>query len=429
MTIQKKMILYAFGLDRGIIGSDVSVDDGVEIIMRNLRDIVLKKYKISLDRRGKYYCNFYDREGVRRQKSSTSEEGLIQLLMEYELGGDVKKQKDIPTLESIYPKWIAMRKASVDGQTVIYDEFLWNKYYAGEKITQIDVRKIYPPDIKQWYAEKIREYGLTKKRAMTLKGVINGLFDYAVDSRIITSNPARQVHGISRSVYGSDSRPEEKEFFTDEEVEKITGLCFAKYRETGLVAYLAIVLNFSLGLRVGELVSLKISDFKEDVLVVQRQEVANTSMDDQGKNHRDGYRTVDYLKKGRDHREIPLSAGAKSLVKIIAATVSKGDDLFVKDGVRIHKDAVNRRMREICKELGIIQRSCHCIRKTYASILNESQLFTIEDIQKMLGHEDASTTHKYYLWSRKSGRDKSLLVDEALKGIIPQSGYITLASE
>ena len=48
-----------------------------------------------------------------------------------------------------------------------------------------------------------------------------------------------------------------------------------KYTETGDTAFLAVKLNFLLGLRVGELVALKWTDIEENHLHIVREEIRN----------------------------------------------------------------------------------------------------------------------------------------------------------
>ena len=67
-------------------------------------------------------------------------------------------------------------------------------------------------------------------------------------------------------------------------------------KKTKNVAYLAIGLNFTLGLRVGEFVALKKEDFSEKVVHIQRQEVKKYIHDESGAVKRDGYEVVWYTK-------------------------------------------------------------------------------------------------------------------------------------
>ena len=73
-------------------------------------------------------------------------------------------------------------------------------------------------------------------------------------------------------------------------------LAMKQYKKTKNVAYLAIGLNFTLGLRVGEFVALKKEDFSEKVVHIQRQEVKKYIHDESGAVKRDGYEVVWYTK-------------------------------------------------------------------------------------------------------------------------------------
>ena len=79
---------------------------------------------------------------------------------------------------------------------------------------------------------------------------------------------------------------------TDEKAELI-GICEKMFEKTGNTAYLAICLNFYLGLRVGELVALKVSDFSDLFVHIEREEI-KTYREKNGKFIREGYAIAPY---------------------------------------------------------------------------------------------------------------------------------------
>ena len=68
------------------------------------------------------------------------------------------------------------------------------------------------------------------------------------------------------------------------------------YKKTHNVACLAICLNFSLALRVGELVALRTNDFTDSSVKIDRQEVKTYYVDENNICHRNGYEISSHTK-------------------------------------------------------------------------------------------------------------------------------------
>lgn len=68
------------------------------------------------------------------------------------------------------------------------------------------------------------------------------------------------------------------------------------YKKTHNVAHLAICLNFSLALRVGELVALRTNDFTDSSVKIDRQEVKTYYVDENNICRRNGYEISSHTK-------------------------------------------------------------------------------------------------------------------------------------
>ena len=112
-------------------------------------------------------------------------------------------------------------------------------------------------------------------------------------------------------------------------------------------AYLAICLNFNLGLRIGELVALRESDIDGDTIHICRGEVKNYTKDENGKIVRNGYKVAQHPKTDAGIRTLVLTPDAKKYIKMTLdenkANVRNDEDyIFVsKSGERMHEYAVN----------------------------------------------------------------------------------------
>jgi site-specific recombinase XerD len=80
---------------------------------------------------------------------------------------------------------------------------------------------------------------------------------------------------------------------------------------------------------------------------------------------------------------------------------------------RIHKYAVDKRIRKYCKYIGISPKSMHKARKTYISTLIDAGV-NINTIRSLAGHESEETTYKNYCFDRMVDKQKEDLLERAL---------------
>lgn len=120
-------------------------------------------------------------------------------------------------------------------------------------------------------------------------------------------------------------------------------------------------LNFALALRVGEVVALKVSDFEEDTVHIQRQEIKVYEKLSNGKIRRNGYEISPYLKSINSDRELYLIKEAKVFFSmIVQANQMRGFKseylMLTKDGTRMNNDAINNVLRRLNHMLKTPQR-------------------------------------------------------------------------
>lgn len=167
--------------------------------------------------------------------------------------------------------------------------------------------------------------------------------------------------------------------------------------------------NFTLALRVGELVALHNKDFFDDTVHISRQEIK--TYEKRGNNYvRTGYTLVEHTKTIQSTRDLFLTSRANEFLEmIIEANKQRGFEngylLIDAKGNRIHDYSVNNALIRLNKKLHTIQKANHCIRKTCLSNMLESNELTNKEIQQFAGHVDFATTQKYYLYPTKT-KDK-----------------------
>lgn len=154
------------------------------------------------------------------------------------------------------------------------------------------------------------------------------------------------------------------------------------YAATHDTAFLALRLNFLLGLRVGELVALKWEDYSENHLHIIREEVR-----DQITNH---YEVVEHTKTNQDRFVVLVSKATDILKKID----SQGDFIFMRDGNRIISRQVAYVLEKYAERQGLSTKSTHKMRKDFASNLNSNGV-PLDCIRELLGHSNLNTTLGY----------------------------------
>ena len=155
------------------------------------------------------------------------------------------------------------------------------------------------------------------------------------------------------------------------------------YAETGDSSYLAVKINFMLGLRVGELVALKWEDFfDEKYLHIVREEIRNQVTNE--------IYVVEHTKTNKDRFVILVPKAIDILKKI----EPQGNYIFMRDGERITSIRIASVLRKYARYQGVIVKSSHKMRKTFASNLNAAGV-PLDCIRELLGHSSLSTTLGY----------------------------------
>lgn len=172
------------------------------------------------------------------------------------------------------------------------------------------------------------------------------------------------------------------EYLSAVEVEAILNSCDLK-TPAGRRDRIMVALFYNTGVRVTELLSVKISDISIN---------------------QNATSTVQVLGKGRKHRVVPLwKTTATFLSEFIRETAKKGDDyLFTsssgkqlsRSGAKYRLDCLVKSSLTACPTLERINVTPHTFRHTTAMHLLQAGV-DLSTIAIWLGHESIETTHKY----------------------------------
>ncbi len=160
------------------------------------------------------------------------------------------------------------------------------------------------------------------------------------------------------------------------------------------------------GLRVGELVTLKWSDFTDNSYRHFNVQRAETSYQVDGKTVYD----VKAPKTPAGYRTVTIPDECIWIIRELRKINPFTEYVFMGNGKRLRTYQIRYRLYTVCDKLDQPRKSRHKGRKTYASILldhNTDNAFIISQ----LGHTDIDCTEVYYHKDRKSDETKSAIVN------------------
>ncbi len=370
---------------------------------------------------GRYKTKLPDESKPNGKKmiAKTSREDLEKCIIKYYKSR--REQKENPrTMKALYPEWLKYKAVETSKANANKLQWVWNTYFADSDIADMDMQTIDVITLKTWFLNVIEKHKLSSKKYKEMKSVVNMLFDYAVEKNIVSANISRSVHGISSKKFSEPDKKEATEqVYIDDEIQLILEQAEKQYKKTKNSAYLAVCLNFALGLRVGELVALKLEDFSESSVEISGQEIKNYYENADGELHRSGYCVVSYTKTIAGKRKLYLSERAKKYLKMILKhNECNGFNseylLLNENGERLHEFSVNNVLRRLNRQIDTMQKGNHSIRKTIISKMIESGQLTNEEIRMFAGHEDFSTTAKFYNYSTVSWDKRTDAFERAL---------------
>lgn len=197
---------------------------------------------------------------------------------------------------------------------------------------------------------------------------LSSFFSWLEDEDYIIKSPVRRIHKVRTGTTV-------KETFSDESIEKLRDGC-ADVRDLAIIDLL-----YSTGIRVGELVNLdrKDIDFEERQCVVYG--------------------------KGNKERQVYFDARTKlHLLNYLESRTDNDNALFVtldNPHERLKISGVEIRLRELGRKLEIERVHPHKFRRSMATKAIDKGM-PIEQVQKLLGHQQIDTTMRYAMVSQNN---------------------------
>jgi integrase/recombinase XerD len=271
-----------------------------------------------------------------------------------------------------YKAWLRLEKSLSENSVEAYLHdvekltdflFLTNDLKKTEDIVLKDLEK---------FTKWIHELGMTSTSQARIISGLRSFFKYCLIEELITIDPA----ALLEAPKSMRKLPDTLSF---EEIEQIIAAIDLSKPE-GQRNKAIIETLYSCGLRVSELVNLKMSNLHVDV----------------------GYIRV--TGKGNKERLVPIGADASKFIKIYSnnirthITIKNGEEDFLflnRRGSRLSRIMIFLILKELAAKAGITKNiSPHTFRHSFATHLVEGGA-DLRAVQEMLGHESITTTEIY----------------------------------
>lgn len=382
LSNQQELSLLKEAIECGILNSDSVLD----IIMSSKKEQIKKMHPYAITPPskdgGRWQTWYKGTDGKRKNiKAQTEEELLDKLVPLYFQNSYIDKL----TFHKLYEEWLEYKKTVTNSPNTIKRHTQhYSKYFEPSCLHTTKIKQVNELLLESECNRIVKDFNLSRKEWGNIKTILNGMFQYAVRKKYLSENPMEkiQIHIKFKQIVRKTGKTET---YNTDELKDLNQYLDRMYTETGDTAFLAVKLNFLLGLRVGELVALKWEDLSdENHLHIVREEVRNQITNQ--------CEVVEHTKTNCD-RFVVLVPKAINLLQKIEHT---GNYIFMRKGERIRARQIAYVLEKYAERQGIATKSTHKMRKTYASNLNAKGV-PLDSIRELLGHSNPNTTLGYIL--------------------------------
>lgn len=369
-----------FALENGII----NIDEVHSQYIMNKREKVLKKHPFAITppagTNTRWQTYYLTETGVKKQLRAQTKENLLDRLADiYFSNAHIENL----TVQNLFDEWLEWKTPFTNSNnTVMRYKQLYKKYVSNLPFNDMKVISVNTANLETICNLIIKDNDLTRKAWINLKSILNGMFNLAVRRQYIKSNPLDDIT-IYIKYRQVNKKPSDTQTFDTDEIKKLFRYLDIMYLQTSDSSFMAVKMNFYLGLRVGELVALKWEDFDNDKLLhicceeIRDQKTGQTVVVNHTKTHHDRFVTM-----------VPPA------LEIINNLPREGEFIFMRNGENLHARQINYVLEKYAERTGHKIKSSHKVRKTYASRLSANGV-PLDFIREQLGHSDLATTLGY----------------------------------
>lgn len=415
--------ILKYAVSEGII----SLDDVRKSMDLKERKRLLKQHhnKIFKGSDGRWKTTLPGANGTKTRKiiAKKTKEEVEDVVIQYYSGLEdhAYVEENIPTVTELYRRWLSYKMAHTESTAYIKRiNSDWKRFYENDPIAEKEITALTEVYLDEWLHQKIKDYGLTKTSFYNMSTIVRQSLVYGCKDgvNLLEKNPMANIE-INTKLFRRKQKPAATtQVYLNSEQKLIADECLRKIsRNPNCTTPMAIMLNFQIGLRIGELVALKWSDIEGNYIHINRMEVEDYEIDNKTgvKIGFKGHKVVEHVKSGAGVREVYLNTEAQKILKMIKeSSVQSGyydqDYIFISSQKKVRSTArtITSYLEKLCATVGIAVKSNHKIRKTYISALFDAKI-NIDTIRRMAGHEDERTSLKNYCFDQN---DKIYIEDQ-----------------
>ena len=380
----------------------IDTDNVLKTIMASKKEQVKKMHPYAITppqkEGGRWQTYYKDSTGTRKIIRAQTEDVVLEKLIPiYFPTSHIDKM----TFYGLYKEWLEYKKTMTNSPNTIKRHGQhYHKYFEPSALHDKKIRTIDGLMLETECNRIVKDFNLPRKEWTNIKTILIGMFDYAVRKKYLTGNPMDKVK-IQVRFKQVVRKTGKTETYNSDELKDLNQYLDRMYTETLDTAFLAVKLNFLLGLRVGELVALKWDDY----ININHLHIVREEVRDQDTNK---YEVVEHTKTNRD-RFVVLVPKAINIIQRIERT---GDYIFMRGGGRLTSRQIAYVLEKYAERQGLSTKSTHKMRKTFASNLNASGV-PLDCIRELLGHSNLNTTLGY-IYNPLTEKETYDLISKAL---------------
>lgn len=391
----------------GIMGSESELCDAINDMKRQ-KLLAMHNEDIWQGKDGRYRTHIRDKTtGKRKLIARSTKEGVEDALCEH-----YREMITDPTIEEVFKDWIdgkvEFNEISEPSRIKYMGEF--RRFFEKSGFGTRRIKTVTEEDLVRFVKTEIKTGKLTEKTFAGLKILLRGIFKHAKAKGYTTVSIATFFEDleIGKNAFTKKVIDPELEVLNEDEIPLIK--TFLKGR--GTIWDLGVLLDLQTGVRVGELSALRWEDWDGRTLKIRRTEA---------KAEQNGKQKIivkDIPKTDAGARNVILTDSAVEtlgMIKALNPDAEAGDWIFKgRKSQRIRGNTFNKHLDLCLKTLGLEHRTMHKLRKTYCTELKEGGADDTV-VQSQMGHNDMSTTQKYYIFGNRSQKNQRQQVEDAIK--------------
>ena len=392
------------------------------------REEILQNHKYSIwysESEDAWYTTLPDdtrkngRKNVKRKNRKDLEKAIAAFYISQEKA-DKKEKEEILTVEKLFYKFMKHKVNEVSSGTINRMMADWERFYKSEtEFINKPIQNITKIDVDDFFNAMLNKHSLKKKSYYNMCGILKQMLEYAVDADYLEKSPYRNRGNKKKLI--PDKKISSKEVYRANEKELLIQEMERRLRNNpSNTAPLAVMLDFELGTRKGEILALSTDDIVGNKIHIQRQVVEKFDVSDLDNRKSLGFFLVEYTKSSDGDRWLPLTKRAKEIIARVQEINKKygyscNGLLFSRKGTLLSPDTIDAQIKRGCEYIGIPVKTMHKIRKTYASTLLHNGV-NVSIVKDMLGHADENTTLKHYIFNTEEESETDNIVLGVLEG-------------